>query len=75
MYTYIPNMIYLITQDQNNTWKIPVPRNRNMYDVLGLYPLQQSLLMGSYLKMLMCRVLSDRYRIIQEQFKYQGVEI
>ena len=26
-------------------------------------------------KMLVCEVLSDRYRIKQEQFQYQGVEI
>ena len=30
-----------------------------MYDVLGLYPLQQSLVIGSYVKMLVCEVLSD----------------
>ena len=34
-----------------------------MYDVLGLYPLQQPLVIGSYVKMLVSRVLSDRYRI------------
>ena len=46
-----------------------------MYDVSGLYSLQQSLVIGSYVKMLVRRVLSDRYRTTQEQFKYQGVEI
>ena len=46
-----------------------------MYDVSGLTPLQQSVVMGSYVKMLMRRVLSDRYRITQETFQYQGVEI
>ena len=54
--------------------KIPV-RSRNINDVSGLYSLQQSLVIGSYVKMMVCRVLSDRYRIIQEQFQYQGVEI
>ena len=39
-----------------------------MTDVSGLYPLQQSLVKGSYVKMLMRRVLSDRYRITQEKF-------
>ena len=46
-----------------------------MTDVLGLYPLQQSLVIGSYVKMLVREVLSDRYRITQEQIQYQGVEI
>ena len=43
-----------------------------------LYPLQQSLVIvviGSYAKMIVRKVLSDRYRITQEQFQYQGVEI
>ena len=46
-----------------------------MYDVSGLYPLQQSLVIGSYVKMLVREVLSDRYRIIQDKFQYQRVEI
>ena len=46
-----------------------------MYDVSGLYPLQQSLVIGWYVKMMVPRILSDRYRIRQEKFKYQGVEI
>ena len=46
-----------------------------MYDVAGLYPLQQSVGIGSYVEILVRRVLSDRYRITQEQFQYQGVEI
>ena len=46
-----------------------------MTDVWGRYPLQQSLVIGSYVKMLVREVLSDRYRITQEQFQYQGVEI
>ena len=46
-----------------------------MYDASGLYPLQQSVVIGSYVKMLMRRVLSDRYRITREQFQYHGVEI
>ena len=46
-----------------------------MTDVLGLYHLQQSLVMVSYVRMLVCERLSDRYRITQEQFQYQGVEI
>ena len=46
-----------------------------MYDVSGLFPLQQSLVIGSYVKMMVRMVLSDRYRIIQEQFQHQGVEI
>ena len=45
---------------QNNTKTIPVPRSRNMNDVLGLYPSQQSLVIGSYVKMLVREVLSDR---------------
>ena len=60
---------------QNNTRTISVPRIRNMTDVSGLYPLQKSLVIGSYVKMLVREVLSDRYRITQEQFQYQGVEI
>ena len=46
-----------------------------MYDVSGLYSLQQSLVIGSYAKMLVRKVLSDRLRIAQEEFHYQGVEI
>ena len=46
-----------------------------MYDVSGLYPAQQSLVIGSYAEMLMREVLSDRYRITQEKFQYRGVEI
>ena len=46
-----------------------------MCDVSGLYPLQQSLVIGCYLKMLMRMVLSDRCRITLEKFQYQGVEI
>ena len=64
-----------IGQIWNNTRKIPVPQSRNMTDVSGLYPLQQSLEIGSYVKMLVRRVLSDKYRIPQEKFYYQGVEI
>ena len=44
-----------------------------MYDVSGLYLLQQSLEIGSYVKMLVRKVLSDRYRITQEKFQYHGV--
>ena len=46
-----------------------------MNDVSGLYPLQQSLEIGSFVEMLVRRVLSDRYRITQKEFQYQGVEI
>ena len=46
-----------------------------MYDISGLNPLQQSLVIGSYVKMLVRRVLSDRYRITQDNSQYQGVEI
>ena len=46
-----------------------------MTDVLGLYPLQQSLVIGSYLNMMVREVLSDRYRITEENFQHQGVEI
>ena len=46
-----------------------------MYDVSGLYPSQQSLVNGSYIKMLVYRVLSDRYRITQEELQYHRVEI
>ena len=38
-----------------------------MYDVSGLYLLQQSLAIESYVKMLMRRVLSDGYRITHEK--------
>ena len=44
-----------------------------MYDVSGLYPLQQSLVIWSYVKMLVRRVLPDRSRITQEKSQYQGV--
>ena len=58
------------------TRKIPVPRIRNINDVSGLYPLQQSLVIGSHVaKMLVRRVQSDKYKTTQEQFEYQGVEI
>ena len=40
--------------------KIPVPRSINVTDVTGLYPLQQSLRIGSYVKMLVREVLSDK---------------
>ena len=47
-----------------------------MYDVSGLYPLQQSLEMGSYVKLLVRRVLLDRCsRMTQEKFQYDGVEM
>ena len=46
-----------------------------MYGVSGLDPLQQSLSTESYVKMLVREVLSDRYRITQEKFQYQGVEM
>ena len=55
--------------------KIPVPRSRNIDDVSGIFPLQQSLVIESYAKMLVREVLSDRYRIIQEQFQYQQLKI
>ena len=40
-----------------------------MYDVSGIYPLQQSVVIGSYVEMLVHMVLSDRYRIRQKQFQ------
>ena len=46
-----------------------------MHDAWGLYPLQQSLIIRSYVKVMVREVLSDRYRTTQEQFQYQGVEI
>ena len=50
--------------------------SRDMTNVSGLYSLQQTLVVGSYAKMLVREVLSDRYRITQEKFQYQGaVEI
>ena len=42
-----------------------------MYDVSGIYPLQQSLVIRSYVKMLVRMVLSDRYRITQEKSQYR----
>ena len=47
-----------------------VLRSRNIYDVSGVFPLQQSLQLGSYVKMLVRMVLLDRYRITQEQFQH-----
>ena len=38
-----------------------------MYDVSGLHPLQQSVVIGSYVKMLVRVVPSDRYRLTQEK--------
>ena len=61
--------------DNNTARKIPVPWRRNINDISRLYPLQQSLVIRSYVKMLMRRVLPDRYRITPEQFQYHGVEI
>ena len=46
-----------------------------MYDVSGLYLLQQSLVIRSYVKILVRGVLSERYTITQEQIQYQPVEI
>ena len=59
----------------NKTRKIPVPMSRNINDVSGWYPLQQSLVIGSYVKMLVHEVPSDRCTITQERFQYQGVGI
>ena len=61
--------------DKNNTRTFPVPRSRNIIYVSGLYPLHQSLVIGSYVIMMVYEVLSDRYRRTQEEFQYQGVEI
>ena len=44
-----------------------------MFHNWGLYPLQQSLMIGSYVKMLVPMVLSDRYRITQEKSNLLGV--
>ena len=60
--------------NKNHTRSIQVPQSRIRTDVSGLYPLQLSLVIGSYVKMLVPRVLSDRYTKRQEQFQYQGVE-
>ena len=46
-----------------------------MTDLSSIYPLQQSLEIGSFVKMQVREVLSDRYRITQEQFQYHGVKI
>ena len=40
--------------------KIPVPRRRNINELSGLYSLQQSLEIGSFVKILVREVLSDR---------------
>ena len=53
-----------------NTRTIPVPRCRNIYDVSGLYLLQQSLVIGNSAKMIVRRVLSDRWRITQDKFQH-----
>ena len=50
----------LSDKTQNNTTNIPVPRSRNITDVTGLFPLQQSLEIGSYVNMLVREVLSDK---------------
>ena len=44
-----------------------------MYEVSGLYPLQQSVVIGSYVKILVRMILLHRYKITQAKFKYQGV--
>ena len=59
-----------IGQISKNTRKIPVQRSRYINSVSGLYPLQQSLEIRSYVKMLVRRVLSHRYRRTQEKFQY-----
>ena len=46
-----------------------------MIDVSGYTLYRQSLVIGSYVKMMVRRVLSDRYRITQERFQYHRVEI
>ena len=46
-----------------------------MNDISGLYPLQQSLVIRSNVRMLVRRVLSDRYLRTQEIFQYHGVDI
>ena len=56
---------------QDNARKSPVPRSKNIYDVSGLYPSQQSLVIGSYVKKMVCEVLSDSYRITQDKSQYQ----
>ena len=60
-----------IEQHKNNS----STNEQNINAVLRLYPLPQSLVIGSYIEMLMRRVLADRYRRTQEQFQYHGVEI
>ena len=44
----------------NNTIKILFQTGRDINDVSGLYPLQRSLQMGSYVKILVREVLSDK---------------
>ena len=44
---------------KNNTRQITVLRSRNICDVSGLYLLQQSLVIGSYVEMLVREVPSD----------------
>ena len=44
----------------NNTRKIRVPTCRNINDVSGLNPLQQPLVIGRYVKMLMCEIVSNK---------------
>ena len=44
----------------NNTREIPVPRSINITEISGFYPLQQSLVIGSYVKVLVCEVLLDK---------------
>ena len=39
---------------------IPVPTSRLINEVSGIYPLQQSLEIGSYVKILAIEVLSDK---------------
>ena len=42
--------------------KIAEPRSNSRNDISGLLPLQQSLVIGIYVTMLVHEVLSDRYR-------------
>ena len=57
---------YRITQEKFKYQGVEIV---NATDVLGQHPLQQSLVIESFAKMLVRRVLSDRHRVTQEKFK------
>ena len=66
---------YIGIDIEYNTRTIPVPTSRNINELSGLYSLQLSLEIGSFVKMLVRELILDRYRITQDKFMYQRAEI